>query len=63
MSTIERNTSFESLDFDRIEAGIARGRRLQAQAVGSALKTLFSRRGKTEVRGKENHLPDCTAPA
>jgi hypothetical protein len=63
MSTIDRNARFERLDFDQIEAGIARGRRLQAKAVASALKSLFSRHQSKIDREHASDLPDCAATA
>ncbi|NJO38579.1 MAG: hypothetical protein HC871_14435 [Rhizobiales bacterium] len=63
MSTIERNARLDQLDYDRIEAGIAHGRRLQARAMASALKGLFARRKDDGARSKETQLPDCTATA
>lgn len=61
MSTI--NPSAQSLDFETIEAGIARGRRLQARAMASALKALFSRRHEVSAKRKDEAMPDCAAHA
>ncbi len=63
MSTIDPRARFETLDFDAVEAGIVRGRRLQAQAMASALKALFSRKTKDQAEERDVRLPDCTAAA
>ena len=63
MSTIDPRARFETLDFDAVEAGVARGRRLQARAMASALKSLFSRETRERAEEREVRLPGCTAAA
>ena len=57
MSRIDPKARFETLDFEAVEAGIVRGRRLRARAMTSAIKALFSRETKDQAEG----LPDCAA--
>ncbi|MGI9506748.1 MAG: hypothetical protein ACR2RE_27215 [Geminicoccaceae bacterium] len=63
MSTIDPRARFETLDFDAVDAALVRGRKLQAQAIASALKALFSRKTRDQAEGRDVRLPDCTAAA